>query len=477
MLKYVCISDLHAGAETSLLTTYLAKRVPVFTRKSDVTLTFAEALKDFLQVPAKKGEHPELILLGDVVDLQFSKRSDATASAGGFLQALCDTGVLAPRVVATAGNHDHALWTDARLALEALSIGRGEDEISYLKSTPAFSETPGADSRLLTALVRDAGFDSVDFRYPNIGFAKDNRSVVLHHGHFVEPEYRMMTRVLDTLARKPRPTPTAEQLSEENAGWIDFAWSTFGDAAALGRDAEALYQNLLTSMGYRRLSAKWAEKLGEALSDRLPLAGNLSMQAALNTLAQTGLDLTIGRFRDTERYAEVDALTSSGFHELRWFLEGPVRGQIIGEEKPVEDVTFTFGHTHKPFSDRITATGFGTPVKVYNTGGWTLNGPRLGTAEGAAMVMIDDACNVASLRLFTTPENGEMIPVHIEMLTEDAPGAAEFRAELEGWLDASRDAWAALTEAAHKAYDERQQLLLQFTAGQFDTADRLETAE
>ena len=481
MIRYICLSDLHSGALTSLLTDLSEAgdegRLSALPKKaSALTQAFGAAFDAFLgHASASADAPPQLILLGDVLDLQFSRRSDATASALGFLRILSETGRLSGEVIATAGNHDHAIWTDARQSLDAHAFTLSPEDTEYREATPAFSRAPEARSRLLDALLKEAGFTGCDLRYPNLGFANDQRMVFLHHGHFVEREYRLMTSLKDQLSGHRRGEIDAGKLAAENAGWIDFAWSSFGDAAGLGRDAERLYQNLLTTTGFRRLTANWSDKAADALGERLPMSGNVSMREALRKLSRVGFDMTLGAFRDTERYAEVEALTPGGLEGLLWYLEGPAARQIREELggpqtvfRPPRDSTFVFGHTHKPFSERFRVPGYGAPVKVYNTGGWTLNGPRLDNAEGAAMVLIDDQLNTASVRLFSTPRNGTVPLAHVEMLSDGSADAERFRDEIKGWLDASADAWRTLAKVAAEAYDLRQRYLLQLTADDYD---------
>ena len=475
MLKYICLSDLHAGALTSLLTDLRRPkdggRLSASSEKvSETTLAFKTALAAFLgRAVGTSPTLPQLILLGDVLDLQFSRRKDATGAALGFLRGLGESGLLSKDVIATAGNHDHALWTEARLSLEAEAFTRDPDDPDYRSSTGAFPDTPAARSRLLEHVLKEAGFGSCEMRYPNLGFQNDERMVFLHHGHFVESEYRLMTRMQSVLSGHHDREVTADLLAAENAGWIDFAWSSFGDAAGLGRGVETLYQYMLTTTGFRRLSAQWSEAAAGVLSDILPMSGTLSVQDMLRTLTRVGFDVTLGAFPDTERYAEVDTMTRHGMEELSWYLEEPVARQILGAGRELpEDLTFVFGHTHKPFTERVAARGFAKPVKVYNTGGWTLNGPRLDNAEGAAMVLIDDALNTASVRLFSTPRNGEMAPVRVEMLSEGGAGAAGFKAEIEGWLEDTEEVWRRLSDVVREAYEVRQEFLLQLTAEELD---------
>ena len=461
MLKYLCISDMHAGAATSLLTTLDDKYQPQGPTVGD---TFSAAVESFLNA---SGSQPQLILLGDVLDLQFAGRKEATRSAFSFLSSLGRTGCLAEEVILTAGNHDHAIWTDARLALETdtFSNDDGKLDIEYRQLTPAFSQTKLAQSRLMQRLLTKAGFKSVDLRYPNIGFQQGRKIVMLHHGHFVEAPYRLMTTLRDAVLAEPREVVTSANVAAENAGWLDFFWSTTGEGG-FGMDANEFYQNMLTSYGYRRFARQMASVLGEKMSQALPLSGNLTVQETLRRLAHAGLDATIGRYRDTERYAEVTALTHDGFEGLRWYLDGPVKSQIEQELNGIyDDITFVFGHTHKPFTDRSVTKSFEKPVKVHNTGGWTLNGPRLDNAEGASMVLIDDDLHVASVRLFSTPRNGVVPEVNVEILGDNDDGALDFKQQIEGWLAAGQPQWQALAASAGDAYRARQSFLLDLTAG------------
>lgn len=470
MLTHICISDLHAGAITSLLT-HLDQAEdgsiqPKPGQVSPVTTAFSTAMEQFLRAAGAENAPPQLILLGDAFDLQFSDRQHACLAAGQFLGMLRQNNLLSGDVIATAGNHDHSLWTDARASLLSRSLRPDPSGKipAAMEATPAFLPTPAADSRLLRTVLTNVGFANVDFRYPNIGFANDDRVVVFHHGHFVEDTYRVMSHVKTALAGLKHRKLSVEDLASENVGWLDFAWSSLGDAAGIGRGAETLYQNFLTSTGSRRLSKRWANRIGEALSRALPMSGNLSLRAALKTAARVALDVTIGKFRDTERYHEVFALSPEGREGVKWYLEGPTLTQIEAEDVALsEDVSFVFGHTHKPFSERISAQGFQNAVKVFNTGGWTLNGPRLDNAEGAALVLMDDDLNVASLRLFMTPRDGVVPPVSVEILS-DTSEAEAFKAEIESWLAETKDVWDALSETVRVAYELRQNYLLDLTA-------------
>lgn len=294
MLRYVCISDLHAGAPTSLLMTLPDEGVLRPPKPSAVTTEFVRVLEAFLG----KADKPKLILLGDILDLQFSDRKHAFQNAQGFLTAMSKSCCFADNLIATAGNHDHALWTDARFSCDEAAMW------DYRDATSAFSETPTAKSRMLDALAKQAGFGDVDFRYPNVGLRNDDRAVLLHHGHFFEDPYRIITTLRDLFSQGARCDLTVSDVAAENAGWIDFFWSTIGDAG-LAHNASDLYQNMLTSSGFRRLSGQLSELFSDEVGEQLPLAGDLRVREALSMAARVLLDVTAGKFRDTERYSEV----------------------------------------------------------------------------------------------------------------------------------------------------------------------------
>jgi len=451
MLTHICISDLHAGAPNSLL---------MDREKTGKTVSvmdgFAIAIGHFLKKAiGKKEPAPKLVLLGDVLDLQFSDRQVAMQNAKDFLTALSDTGQFNSEVIATAGNHDHALWSDARLGLELTG--------DHSRATPAFAPAKTVQSRMLEAVLSGTNFKSVDFRYPNIGFANKERAVVLHHGHFAEAEYLTISHLISKLNDRPNSALTVEDISAENAGWIDFLWPSISEA---GRHKELsdIYQMMLTPTGFRRISANLAEMMTHSLSEALPMSGNLKLRKALHLVTRMGLDVTLGKFRDSARYYETAALSPSGIEDLRWYIEGPTAKQLTAERGEIpNDVTFVFGHTHKPFAQSLALSGYPKPVNVFNTGGWTLNGPRFDNREAASMILIDDALNVASVQIFGTPQNDEIDPPKVTILTPDNKGAADFEKDINTWIKRSKTEWKTLTKAADGAYRRIQETLIELT--------------
>jgi len=99
--------------------------------------------------------------------------------------------------------------------------------------------------------------------------------------------------------------------------------------------------------------------------------------------------------------------------------------------------------------------------------------PTMTTTQGASAMFIDDALNVASLRLFNDPVNGRMPPVH-------ARGIGGFRdrdnpmlAALAAGIERTAPAWEAFSRNAQQATQSRATLLLDefFTASVAVIAD------
>ena len=462
MIEHCCVSDLHLGALNSLFGAPSRHRSPE--APSRVSQCWAHALLHFVE-PQQAAERPRLVLLGDTMDLQFSPRAAAACEAVRVLGDLASTNVLHDEILATAGNHDHALWTDARTAIQSrLSFSFDDDLFADRPATKAFEPDPMARSRVLDEVGRRSGFTSVDLRYPNIGLCRGDNAVVLHHGHFHESAYRVVSRLRDHLVDVPRAPETVRSLAAENGGWIDFAWSALGDAGGTGQEAEDFYQRMLTPTGFRREIARWAARAAQAAADKVPGASTPAARATIDRVARATLGLTLGRLREDERHHEVDALTPSALHGLRRYLEGPTARQIEEEGcTGASGLTYISGHTHKAYVDRIAVNGRKRPVAIVNTGGWTLNGPRLDNAEGAAMALIDGHGNTMVLRMFSTPRNGEMPPPRIEGFTYGNARAREFKRYLESRLETSRRQWDALSRAAHTSYRAIQHRLLRQT--------------
>ena len=107
---------------------------------------------------------------------------------------------------------------------------------------------------------------------------------------------------------------------------------------------------------------------------------------------------------------------------------GPVATQATAEIGNPGEVTFVFGHTHKPFVEERTMATFSSPVAVVNTGGWVVDAPQLSPLKGASLVLIDDQLNVASVRCYTEGPDASSYRVRVD--PSNSTGANELADQL-----------------------------------------------
>jgi len=64
------------------------------------------------------------------------------------------------------------------------------------------------------------------------------------------------------------------------------------------------------------------------------------------------------------------------------------------------EVTFIFGHTHKPFEEVFPFAGYRSGVKIFNNGGWVVDSMDPAPLKGAAIILVDEDLNTASVRMY-----------------------------------------------------------------------------
>jgi hypothetical protein len=472
-LSYVCLSDLHLGADYSVLTRMAPDGTIDLLEPSPTLAALGTALRQLVPL-VSGGERPRLILLGDVLDLGLSPFGAVAQGFQRFLEALYPPGaepVFSDQVICVPGNHDHHLW---RIAQDESFMEdftrRARPDRPYLPdlpdATPLF-EAPAVPCRMMTQLMRGYGHlgaARADIAYPNLGLLSHDgsRCVILHHGHFTDGIYRLMSAISSRLQGGGERPRTVEQLGQENGAWIDFLWSDLGQSGQLASDAETLYETMRDAAA----SHQFAAKLGDWLLDELAASigvgrsTQISHGVTVSNAVKALADATLVRAAESERDAYVTVLSADGIAGLRWYVGGPVREQMAREEgrwEPGRDTAFVFGHTHKPFQDQLTVPGFARPVAVYNTGGWVMDQPTMAPAQGAAAVFIDGDLNVASLRLFNDPQNGVAPAVR-------AAGVGGFR-DRDNPLLAALQAAVASTEGAWAAFSAEARAAVQLHAG------------
>ena len=491
--RYVCLSDLHLGAAYSILTYADAQGRPDPGRPSDTQIAFGSALRELLAT--MDGPPPTLVLLGDVLDMGLSPMGDVAAAFRCFVETVMQDGgrpVFAPRVLYVPGNHDHHLWRIAQdqQYQDALQQGRVEDDL--IKHTALFdpageeAEASRIGSAMLTRLA--AGCPGladarVDIAYPNLGLldASRRRCVVLHHGHYIDPMYRVMTMLnAQAPGRSAGRNPAAVTVSDlegQNGAWVDFMWSDLGSSGLTGAGAGKLYEVMRDAAASHDFSQRLAALVVAKLDQNFGVSGSTDVfqGVTVNQLVLGALDATLGRGAESQRDGYAEVMSSDDVADLRWYLSGPVKLQLeqAGLQPSELDFSFVFGHSHKPFEDELPVPGYDRPVGIFNTGGWVMDQPTMTSTQGASAMFIDDALNVASLRLFNDPVNGRVTPVHARGIGGFRDSDNPMLAALAAGIERSAPAWEAFSRHAQKATQSRATLLLDefFTASVSVIAD------
>jgi hypothetical protein len=164
------------------------------------------------------------------------------------------------------------------------------------------------------------------------------------------------------------------------------------------------------------------------------------------------------RVARSERGTPAVALTAAGQAGLRAYLEGPVLGQVRREWGEVpQDVTFVYGHTHKPFVDRWSLAGFQSPVSIANTGGWVVDTAQPAPAQAGVAVLVNGNLDAASLQFYRQGQADA--PAAVQLLPPpDGEPLSAWHSELAARIDPAAQPWATLSAEAARIVAQRHRL-------------------
>ena len=470
-IRWVCLSDLHFGAENSLLTHLPADSLKVDpSMASPVLERFVACVRELVGT-SPVGERPSLVLNGDVLEFALATDNVAAMAFDRFIDLAFDPAhpIFGPTVYYVPGNHDHHMWEVARehqYSDYVASMPRDSDLGEPWHVTRMFErigpdeqagdELPKAE--LLGVLMRRRpGNDSVTVKiaYPNLGYtnADGSASVVFHHGHFIETMYVLMTELRLAMFPASARGVNVWDWESDNFAWIDFFWSTLGRSGESGADVGIIYNMLQSPEALKWLTGN----LGGSLSERVP-GPKMTSKAAAPAVRRM-LGSVAHRATKLERHTPGAVLSDDAAVGLGRYLSGPLRGQLDGEREGAADqkVTFVFGHTHKPFERHDVIDGFAQPVSMFNTGGWVVDTTLVNEMQGAAVVLVDDQANAASVRLYNQSDDPAS---YVVRLAPDPTGAPnELHDHLASSLDLTAEPWTSFSSAVAAAVRQRHEAL------------------
>jgi metallophosphoesterase superfamily enzyme len=471
-IRYVCLSDLHFGAENSILSCLQPGTVLVNpTQASTVLDALAAALNALVAANGPSAPKPTLILNGDVLELALTTDNVALMVFELFLDRIFppEGGLFDSTVLYLPGNHDHHLWETARERqyanlMDTLPAGE-ELPIPWHATSLYYLEDPRpVQSDLLDLLARHRPRQpGLNFRvsYPNLGVRSDDNktSIVFHHGHFVESIYELMTE-LKSLIFPGRVQPIQVwDVEAENFAWIDFFWSTLGRSGDVGEDVGLVY-DMLQSTGDIELLAG---NLGNGLTKKIAAKGVARwFRWLIRPILDKSLKFVAGKVAAAERRTPTKPLSDKANVGLMAYLGGPLLRQLASETanddgQLPEQVKFIFGHTHKPFVSSRVVPGLKNPVRIFNSGGWVVDTPKFEPLHGANLVLIDETMEVACVRLY----NQAVSPAAYRVRLDDGLPAEQgpFYQRLSGLINAGEQPWAGFSAAAAGLVTEREAAL------------------
>ncbi len=466
-IRYVCLSDMHLGADDSLLTNLLPASSDTDPLKpSPVLVQLVECLR-FLISGKGSSPRPTLILNGDIFEFALAADEQAAMAFERFIELVMPASdPLFAKIIYIPGNHDHHLWESARETqyvnfLSTVSPGAMLPATWHatnifvendLHAVPAYFPTrvvqryPHLKNFIITAA------------YPNFGLQNKvgNRCVLFHHGHFTESIYLLMSN-LKSMIFPDQPTPEISwDVEAENYAWIDFFWSALGRSGRAGRDVELIYNKLSDPDEFKKLLYNLADGLARKYD--LPGWGDKMESLILRGLFGIVVDTLAGR----ERNVPGAVLSEDGETGLRWYLNVPVCKQIFSElerQSMMPDVTFVFGHTHKPFSMDMNFKNYPGWVNVYNSGGWVVDTTDPEPFHGGAIILFDEELNAASLRMYNENNDPAAYGVSVEEATQSGQSLNPLCQSLRALIKPDQDPWKAFSASAARAVYVREQNL------------------
>lgn len=459
-ISYVCLSDMHLGAENSLLTRLVPD--PADPRlliadphtASDVLVQLVACLRAMIahNDPYHK---PKLVLNGDVLELALTNVNMAAMVFERFMELTMKPGdeIFDRTIYYVPGNHDHHLWEVSRetqyMENYIAGVPWGSNIVAPWHTTNVFlNNYRDVPSYFLNRLIGRMGYpDGKQPRfltlYPNLGvLSRDkNKCVVFSHGHYIESIYKLITTLRSIVFPQHTKPGKIWDVEAENFAWIDFFWSTLGRSGEAGEDVELIYDKMQDPKHFGKLLDNIAQYVSKQINfpDILWIREKLISQA---------LKTTVGKLAEREVSDTGQPLSQEAEAGLKLFLETLLRTQMqaeMGNSIP-RDLTFVFGHTHKPFERVAHYDGYAGDVQLFNSGGWVVDTQTPQPIHGGAVIVVDDDLNSASIRMYNEASD-DRNPPSLPFVSTQFPNPLSTR--LQATISDSAP-WRDFTEAAYR---------------------------
>jgi hypothetical protein len=248
--------------------------------------------------------------------------------------------------------------------------------------------------------------------------------------------YMLMSELRGLMFPASRPANTIYAIEAENFAWIDFFWSTMGRSGAVGTDVELVYDKLQSEKALGEL----LDNLVNGIDAKYNLPG---IDWFDDIILKALLRWALKAVKERERCTPEQDLSADAEAGLRNYLAGPVLEQMIQERSGnIPEVTFVFGHTHKPFQrDMQFGSGFHPWSHVYNSGGWVVDTLTCAPTHGGAVILVDENLDSTSLCMYTEQITAETYQVEVKASTHPNDAPNPFHDEIADLVRADQDPW------------------------------------
>jgi Calcineurin-like phosphoesterase len=468
-IRYVCLSDTHFGAATSVLTNLKVDSNEVDGLKpAPVLVELVACLRYLIEQNADQTKKPTLVLNGDILELALADDHDAAMTFERFIDLIMDEhrGKMFDQIFFIPGNHDHHLWETARESqyVDYISSDNpakapwGSPLKSPWHTTRMFSDPTRA--YFLTALIRrrnNLQTMTIETAYPNFGLLSEDRRrcVAFHHGHFVESIYSLMSTLKTMLFPGSRVPIEIWNLEAENFAWIDFFWSTLGRSSAVGQGVSRIYEKLQNPDKFKELLNNLAAGLVQRYGSSW--AGGIETKV---------LDLIFNsiynRLNFLERNQPREVLSKDATNGLSDYIHYYLPVQMYDEKiksEDLEQLTFIFGHTHKPLQETMSFPGFSDLTKVYNSGGWVVDSVERQEFHGGAVILIDENLEATSLRMYNESQDPTIYEVTVQEASQPGDPPSALHQRIVDLVAGKPDLWKSFSQAAYQTVSDRAEKL------------------
>jgi len=469
-VRYIILSDLHLGAENSILTRLQESTTLADTHRPSPVLT---ALVDCLRVivSANRGaDLPTLVASGDLVELALTSAALSLPVVALLAEAFAGGGepVVRSEAIFIPGNHDHHLWEMSReqAAVEFLRSGVPLEEApaSWHTSSMFLARPPLYEAPLLQDAVhylRKSERAKVRVVYPDLALTSSDgeRAVLVTHGHYMERVgtlFSAMARLFDPSAP---PLDDVDLIERENWAWADFFWGTMGRSTHAGALVEKLYDSMQDP---RAVEAMLGALAVSATQHARPLVARIEGWGIRRGLGR----IVAGRLLERERGQVEEVLSKGSRAGLVSYLAAMRHSFARQWQQPLPaDVTIVTGHTHKPFSEWWEDADWpGGGMRVFNTGGWVVDHVVPQPLVGGAVILVSDELDVVSLRIYQQVGTPSSWAMAVETV-KPTPGGEAFAEHIRSLVKPGAAPWSAFARAVDEVVAERRATMKEILEG------------